>query len=223
MRTVFTLQVKRISMQRQPEADDAYRGTMVALLIAVILSSLVMYSLFISTGYASGKAAWAGTARITDMLVLNGDVTGYADLSGTLGTVRVDNPSPSPDKLGAVQVPVKLASLRLAWEEGTGANLGNATVLFTGPAGTETLTGSSGPVLGRSSWAIIRKGSFLPGQTGNGNNLLEPNEVFILFIYPQSPLPKKTPFTVEIRIPDRNPFRVSRVVPDPVTPVMDLG
>jgi hypothetical protein len=210
-------------MKRQHEADDAYTGITIILLTLVILFSLVMYSLFIPTGYDSGMTARAGMARITDMLVLNGDVIGYADLSGTLGTVRVNNPVSNPDKLGAVQVPVKLASVRLGWEEGTGADLGNATVLFTGPAGTEILTGSSGPVLERSSWAIIQKGSILPGQTGNGNNLLEPNEVFVLFIYPHSPLPQKTPFTIEIRIPDQSPMKVARVVPDPVTPVMDLG
>jgi hypothetical protein len=210
-------------MKQQYEADEAYTGTAIILLTLIILFSLVMYSIFIPTGYDSGTAARAGMARITDMLVLNGDVTGYADLSGTLGTVRVNNPVPSPDKLGAVRVPVKLASVRLGWEEGTGANLGNATVLFTGPAGTETLTGSSGPVLERSSWAIIQKGSILPGQTGNGNDLLEPNEVFVLFIYPHSPLPPKTLFTIEIRIPDQSPMKVTRVVPDPVIPVMDLG
>lgn len=210
-------------MKRQHETDDAYTGTPIILLTLVILFSLGMYSLFIPTGYDSGMTARAGMARITDMLVLNGDVTGYADLSGTLGTVRVNNAISNPDKLGAVRVPVRLASVRLGWEEGTGADLGNATVLFTGPAGTEILTGSSGPVLERSSWAIIQKGSILPGQTGNGNNLLEPNEVFILFIYPHSPLPQKTPFTVEIRIPDQSPMKVARVVPDPVTPVMDLG
>lgn len=210
-------------MKRYYETDDAYTGTTIILLTLVILFSLVMYSLFIPTGYDSGMTARAGMARITDVLVLNGDVTGYADLSGTLGTVRVNNPVSNPDKLGAVRVPVKLASVRLGWEEGAGADLGNATVLFTGPAGTETLKGSSGPVLGRSSWAIVQKGSILPGQTGNGNDLLEPNEVFVLFICPHSPLPPETPFTIEIRIPDQSPMKVARVVPDPVTPVMDLG
>jgi hypothetical protein len=210
-------------MKRQHGADEAYTGIMILLLVIVILFSLVMYTLFIPAGYDSGKTARAGMARITDMLVLNGDVTGYADLSGTLGVVQVNNTNPSPHKLGAVRVPVKLASVRLNWEEGTGANLGNATVLFTGPGGTEPLTGSSGPVLDRSSWAIIQKGSILPGQTGNGNDLLEPNEVFVLFIYPHSPLPPKTPFTVEIRIPDQNPLMVPRVVPDLIIPVMDLG
>jgi hypothetical protein len=210
-------------MKRENGADDAYTGITIILLTFVILFSLVMYTLFIPTGFTSGTTARAGMTRITDMLVLNGDVTGYADLSETLGVVRVNNPAPSPHQLGAVRVPVKLASVRLNWEEGTGSDLGSATVLFTGPAGTETLRGSSGPVLERSSWAIIQKGSILPGKTGNGNDLLEPNEVFVLFIYPHSPLPPKTPFTVEIRIPDQNPMKVTRVVPDPVTPVMDLG
>jgi hypothetical protein len=210
-------------MEQQHGADDAYAGVTILLLAIVILFSLVMYTLFIPTGFESGKTARAGMVRITDNLVLNGAVIGYADLYGNLGVVRVNNPGALPDNLGGALVPVRLASVRLGWEEGTGADLGNATVLFTGPDGTETLTGSSGPVLERSSWTIIRKGSILPGKTANGNNLLEPNEVFVLFILPHTPLPPKTPFTAEIRIPDLTPLKVSRVVPDTVTPVMDLG
>jgi hypothetical protein len=222
-RTVFTLSVKRISMKQRPAAEDGSLEPAVALLILVILLSLVMYTAFISTGFASGTSARAGMARATDMLVPDGNMIGYADLSGTLGQVRVNNPHPSPARLGAVRVPVRLASLRLTWEQGTGANLGNATVIFTSPAGSEKLPGSSGPVLEKPAWAIIQKGSTLPGQSGNGNDLLEPNEVFVLFIYPSAPLLPGTPFRVEIRIPDRNPMAVTRVVPDPVTPVMDLG
>lgn len=210
-------------MERRDIAAQASMMTVIALLAAAILFSLLLYVLFIPTGYASGTAAWSGLVRVTDTLVLNGHITGYADLPGPFGTVRVDNPAPSPDRLGAVQVPVKLASFRLNWEEGTGADLGNATVLFTGPAGTEVLTGSSGPVLKRSSWAVIRKGSILPGQAGNGNMLLEPNEVFVLFIYPSAPLPPRTPFSVTIAIPQENSFTVSRVVPATVSPAMDLG
>jgi hypothetical protein len=210
-------------MKRRPAAEDGSLGTPIALLILIIFLSLVMYTVFISLGYASGTSARAGMTRTTDLLVLNGDIIGYSDLSGTLGQVRVYNPHLSPGKLGAVRMPIKLASIRLEWEQGTGANLGNATVIFTSPAGTETLPGSSGPVLEKPAWAIVQKGSTLPGQTGNGNDLLEPNEVFVLFIYPSSPLPPNTPFTVEIRIPDQKPMAVSRMVPDPVLPVMDLG
>jgi hypothetical protein len=210
-------------MMRRPAAEDGSLETGFALLILIILLSLVMDTAFISTGYASGTSARAGMTRATDMLVLNGHMIGYSDLTGTLGQVRVNNPRPAPAQLGAVRVPVQLSSLRLAWEPGTGANLGNATVIFTSPAGTETLPGSSGPVLKKPAWAIIQKGSTLPGQSDNGNDLLEPNEVFVLFIYPSAPLPPKTPFRVEIRIPDQNPLVVTRIVPDPVAPLMDLG
>jgi hypothetical protein len=210
-------------MERRLRADNGSMTIAVAILILVIILSLVMYTAFIATGYASGISARAGMARATDQLVLNGDMTGYADLSGTLGPARVSNPSPSPERLGAVLVPIRLASVRLMWERGTGANLGNATVTFTSPAGTETLPGSSGPVLVKPAWAIVQKGSILPGRTDNGNELLEPNEVFVLFIYPSHPLPPKTPFLVQVRIPDQNPFTVIRMVPDPVMPAMDLG
>ncbi|MDD1685178.1 MAG: flagellin [Methanoregula sp.] len=210
-------------MERRLLAEDGSTAATVALLILVILLSLVMYTAFIATGYASGITARAGMARATDQLVLNGDMTGYADLSGTIGPARVSNPRPSPEQLGAVLVPIRLASVRLMWEQGTGARLGNATVTFTSPAGTETLTGSSGPVLVKPAWAIVQKGSLLPGQTDNGNELLEPDEVFVLFVYPSHSLPPKTPFTVQVRIPDQNPFTVSRRVPDPVTAEMDLG
>jgi hypothetical protein len=210
-------------MKRRPAAEDGSLELAVALLILIILLSLVMYTAFIATGFASGTSARTGMARAMDMLVPDGPVIGYADLSGTLGQVRVNNPRPSPAQLGAVRVPVRLASLRLAWEQGTGANLGNATVIFTSPAGTETLPGSSGPVLKKPAWAIVQKGSTVPGQSDNGNDLLEPNEVFVLFIYPSSPLPPDTRFRVGIRIPDQNPLELTRMVPDPVTPVMDLG
>ena len=210
-------------MKRRPAAEDGSMRSVIVLLILVIILSLVMYTAFITPSYASGKIARAGMTRITDSVVPDGVITGYSDLSGTHGPARVENPRPSPSLLGSVQVPLRLASVRLSWETGTGADLGNATVTFTGPTGTEILPRSRHPVLTRPAWSIVQKGSTLPGQTGNGNELLEPNERFVLFIYPSTPIPPKTPFTVLISIPDENPVAVSRVVPEKVTPVMDLG
>lgn len=210
-------------MNRQPGTDSAYMTTAIILLVAIMLLALLLYSLFIPSGYTLGTEARSGMARATDTLVLNGDITGYADLPGPYGTVRVDNPRPSPGDLGGFLVPIRLASFRLSWEEGTGADLGSATVFFTGPAGTVPLAGSSGPVLERSSWAVVQKGSTIPGRNANGDLLLEPNEAFVLFVYPPAPLPPGTPFSVEIHIPGENTFRFSRVVPEPVSPVMNLG
>lgn len=210
-------------MKRRPAADDGSLGTMTVLLLLVIMLTLVMYTIFISLSYASGQASSAGMKRVTDTMVVSDAVVGYADQTGMLGQVRVDNPRPQPTSLGAVRVRIQLQSVRLMWQTGTGVDLGRATVMVTSPAGTETLPRTTQPVVGKPSWKIVEKGSILPGQNDNGNDLLEPNEVFVLFIYPSAPLPPKTPFTLRVDVPDENPLIISRVVPDPVTPVMDLG
>lgn len=210
-------------MHRRLAAEDGSLGIQVALLILIIVLSLVMYTVFVPTGYMSGLKARAGMNRATDAVVADGDLTGFADRSGTLGMARVENRHPAEGALGAVQVPLRLASVRLSWVTGTGADLGNATVSFTGPGGTEILSRSVSPVLEKPAWAIVRKGSTLPGQAGNGNDLLEPNEVFVLFVYPSAPLPPGTPFSIRIEIPDEDPVTLSRVVPDPVLPSMNLG
>jgi hypothetical protein len=221
-RLVFTPVRQALSM-KQPAADDGSLGSVIALLILIILLSLVMYTVFIATGYSSGQSARAGMTRLTDTVVSDAGITGYADLSGTLGPARVENPRPRPSEMGAVLLPLRLASVRLSWQSGTGADLGNATVTFTGPAGSEILPRSRSPVLIKPAWAIMQKSSTLPGQTGNGNELLEPNEIFVLFLYPSDPLPPGSPFTIRIAIPDQDPVVFSRRVPDPVTPAMDLG
>jgi hypothetical protein len=210
-------------MNRRYFPDDGSTGSMTALLMLVVILSLVLYTVFIPLSFDSGKTARGEMVRATDALVPDGNIVGYSDASGTMGEVRVNNPHPAPDQLGAVRIPIKLASLRLGWEQGAGADLGNATVSFTSTAGTEILPGSSGPVLEKPSWAIVRKGSRLPGQAANGDTLLEPNEVFVLFIYPSTPLPPGTVFTIDLRIPDEKPMTISRVVPVPVLPVMNLG
>jgi hypothetical protein len=208
---------------KRPAAEDGTMATIIALLILVILLSLVGYTAFIATGFSSGQAARAGMTRITDAVVTDGDITGYADLSGLLGPARVENSRPQPSALGAVRIPLRLASVRLSWQSGAGADLGNATVTFTSPERSETLPRSRNPVLVKPAWTIVQKGSALPGQIGNGNDLLEPNEVFVLFVYPSDSLPPGTPFTIRIAIPDQNPVTLRRMVPDPVTPYMNLG
>jgi hypothetical protein len=210
-------------MKLRPEPEDAYLGMVIILLILVILLSLVMYTAFISPSYAFGQDAGAGMKRVADNLVVNDAIAGYADQSGMLGQVQVDNPRPTPSSLGAILLKIQLKSVRLIWQTGTGVDLSRAVVTFTGPAGTETLPGTTRAVLVKPCWKIAEKGSILPGQDDNGNDLLEPNEVFVLFIYPSVPLPPGTPFTLVVDVPEETPLVVSRVVPDPVTPVMDLG
>jgi hypothetical protein len=210
-------------MERRPASDDGSMGVTIALLILVIILSLVMYTTFILPGYTSGKESYSGMKRVTDKLVVEGAVAGYADPSGLPGQVTVGNPRPAPTSLGAVRIKVRLQSVRMMWQTGTGVDLSSATVTITSPAGKETLPRTTQAVMKKPSWKIVEKGSILPGHDDNGNDLLEPNEFFVLFICPSVPLPPGTPFTIIIEIPDENALAISRIVPDPVIPVMDLG
>ena len=160
---------------------------------------------------------------LTDNLVLADDITGYADISGTLGFLPVVSPHPDPTRLGSVQMEIQLASFRLNWEPGTGEDLTKATVTMTSNYGSETLGRKTTVPMIRPGWEIVEKGGMLPGLQANENDILEPNEVFTVFVYPSRPLPPGTSFSVVLSMPDQRSLTVSRTVPVPVTPVMNLG
>lgn len=205
-------------MTPQSLSDAGHTYTAVTLLGALILFSLLMFSLLIYPSYFSGKSAYAGFQRTTDNLVLASGVTGYADLSGTPGSRA------APSRLGAVGLKIQLASLRMGWQTGTGIDLDRTQVIFTTPAGSETLPKISAvPVTKPGGWAIVSKGSTLPNGQANANNILEPNEVFGIIVYPRMSLSPGTPFSVIIRMPDEKDLVVNRTVPAPVTAVMNLG
>jgi hypothetical protein len=197
--------------------------TSIALIGVVIIFSFMIFSLMIYPSYYSGKTAYAGLQRVTDSPVLAAEVTGYADLSGRLGSITVANPRPAPSRLGAVSMTIRLDSYRMMWQSGTGVDLDQTQVIFATPSGSETLTKNSALPFTKPGWMIDRKGSTLPYGQANANDILEPNEVFGIFVYPRTPLPPGTPFSVTIVMPDENVLTVNRIVPAHITPVMDLG
>ena len=203
--------------------DEASIGVMVGVLAIVILLSLAMYSLFILPGYSSGQDAYAGLNHIADSPVIASNVTGYADISGSLGPITVTNTVPNPDKLGAVKMRVQLDSLRYVWKPGAGVDLDKSTVAFISPAGREVVPMNSGLPMKKPGWAIVQKGSTIPYQGADQDNILEPNEAFVIFIYPSVPLPPLTPFTITISMPEETPLTLTRTVPVTVNPVMNLG
>ena len=74
--------------------DEGNMGIMVGALAIAILLSLAMFSLFIFPGYSGGQEVYSGLSQLADLPVIASNVTGYADLSGTLGPVHGDNPGP---------------------------------------------------------------------------------------------------------------------------------
>jgi|GEM_PF-2318539 len=203
--------------------DEGNIRVMAGALAIAILLSLAMFSWFILPGYSSGQRAYSGLNQLADSPVIASNVTGYADLSGILGQVQVTNPAPSPNKLGAVVMKIQLDSLRYVWKPGAGIDLDKSTVIFASPAGREVVPRNSGLPMKKPGWAIVRKESTIPYQGADQDNILEPNEAFVLFVYPSTPLSPSTPFTVTISMPEENALMVNRTVPVQVKPVMNLG
>ncbi|MFH0968240.1 MAG: hypothetical protein V1862_11215 [Methanobacteriota archaeon] len=210
-------------MLRRSLSEDGYSVSVIGLLAVLILFSLLMFSLFIHPSYFSGQTAYSGFQRTSDNPVLASSVYGYADLSGTLGSVTVVNPHPSSTRLGAVSMKIQLASLRLGWQTGTGVDLDQTKVIFVSPSGSEILTRNSVPPFKKPCWAIVTKGSILPYGQANANDILEPNEAFGIFIYPTTSLSPGTPFSIIVKMPDENVLTVNRTVPAHITTVMNLG
>jgi hypothetical protein len=203
--------------------DEGSMGIMVGGLAIAILLSLAMFALFIFPGYSGGQEVYSGLSQLADLPVIASNITGYADISGTLGPVQVTTPAPNPDKLGAVVMKIQLDSLRYVWKPGAGVDLDKSTVVFVSPSGREVIPRNSGLPMMKPGWAIVQKGSTIPYQGADQDNILEPNEAFVLFVYPSTPLPPATPFTVTISMPEETALTVNRTVPMKIKPVMNLG
>jgi hypothetical protein len=202
--------------------EDGFVVNMVPVLVGVLLLSLVLYAFVIPPGYHVGQDTYTSYKILTDRLVLSGSPTGFADLK----TVPDNNPkSPAPTGytgMNAVRLNIRLASVRLNWETGTGDDLSQATVIITTPKGNETIPRQSASPFPRPGWIIVSKKGLLPGIHANNNDLLEPNEVFSIDVSPTENLPPGTPFTITIALPNVEPIVVKRVVPSPIQPVMTL-
>jgi hypothetical protein len=202
--------------------EDGYLSHVIPLLVGVILLSLALYTLVISPSYVSGQDSYSSLKTLTDSLALSGAVTGYADLKA----VPDNNPQhPAPagyTGMNGVRLNLKLASLRLNWETGTGDDLSQATVIVTTPKGSETIPRQYASPFPRPGWSIVSKKGLLPGTNADSDDILEPNEVFSIVVIPSENLPAGTPFTMTISIPNVQPFTIERGVPTTIRPVMNL-
>lgn len=196
----------------------------VALIAGAIIISLVMYTLLIHPSFATGQSASTGMNALTDNLALSGHVHGYADMTaGLTGGGSANNPVTAGRGISLVRFSLRLATLRMNWQPGTGDDLSQALVVFSTTDTEETLPLRSGTVLERPGWSIASKNGILPGKDADTDMLLEPGEQFGIVIAPSATIPPGTPFSVVIRVPGAQPLELNRTVPAAISPVMDLG
>jgi hypothetical protein len=192
------------------------------ILLVVILVTLTAFTLLVYPSYDSGTSAYSRFQGTADTMVLIGGMTGYADNSGLLGLVTVENPSPNPKELGAVQLKIRLDSVRLIIDPSSGVNLDESTVTFVYPRVSEKLPETSSFPMRKPGWTIAAKSGTLPYQSADADNILEPNEEFTLFVYPTEALPPRTPFSVIVAFANSKEIQANGFVPAPVTPAMNF-
>jgi hypothetical protein len=210
-------------MSIRDTSESGYMQNFIILMSIVILISLTLYTLVIHPSYYSGVASYSSLKVLTDNLAVAGPVMGYADMSGTTENSQVLPFPQARPGLSTVQLNIRLASLRLNWEPGTGDDFSHATVVMVTPGGSETLPRRTTPPLTRPGWSIISKEGVLPGTNVNANDLLESNEQFSIIVAPSANLPPGTPFSIIMKIPGIQPLNIDRTVPIPLQSVMDLG
>ncbi|MCX6696313.1 MAG: hypothetical protein NTV84_01885, partial [Methanoregula sp.] len=149
-------------------------------------------------------------------------VNGYADNTGVLRNIPVENPSPDSQRLGAVQMTIHLNSVNPILDKSTGVNLDLCTVTFVSPFGREQLRMVSDRPMRKPGWTIASKTGTLPYQSADADNILEPNEQFSLFVYPSHALPPQSWFRVFVDFPNSKEIQINNVVPSTVTPVMNF-
>jgi hypothetical protein len=76
--------------------------------------------------------------------------------------------------------------------------------------------------LEKPSWTIAQQNSLAPLLSSNNNDILEPNEVFIIMVYPGTAITPGEPVSILMRIPGQWPLTVNFTVPNPVQPEMPL-
>lgn len=209
-------------MKTRIPADEGTLALYGIILLTIILVTLAVFTLLVYPSFSSGASSYSSFLGATDNPVLVGSVNGYADNTGVLGNIPVENPSPDPQRLGAVQMTIRLDSVSLILDKSSGVNLDRSTVTFVSPNGREQLRMVSNRPMRKPGWTIASKSGTLPYQSADADNILEPNEQFSLFVYPSHALPPQTQFSVIVDFADGKEIQVNGIVPAPVTPVMNF-
>ncbi len=148
-----------------------------------------------------------------------GSVFGFSAVpSGNAGGM-VLYPRPDPGKLGSVQVTIAL------FIGDTGAiDMDRLTATWSSGGPAETLQKSDRVPLVCPNWTIVKKYHMLPGHAADADNLLEPNEQFLIQACPSQAVAPYQSFTLALH-PEGTavPLPLTRMVPAQVQPVMDLG
>ena len=194
----------------------------VALLAVLIIAVLIIIVTLVVPSFFGGAALGLRTSNVPYAPALAGNIMGYADVPGQIDGVEVNPPSPDPDLLGPVTLPIQIQYFMTTTEAPPQINMNKAVVYVTTPSGTESLFKSNAVPLEKPAWTIAQQNSLTPFTAPNNNDILEPNEIFTILVYPGTAMPPGEPVSILMSIPGQWPLTVNFTVPNPVQNEMVL-
>jgi len=116
-----------------------------------------------------------------DLLRPVGTVIGFSAVDTVQNGIAIRYTQPDPAKLGAVLITVSL----MIGDMG-GIDMDKTTVRWMMNGKNEVIKKTSPPTLICPNWTISQKLNMLPGKSADADDILEPNEQFVLIICPST-------------------------------------
>ena len=202
--------------------SDGSMALSVAILAILIIAVLIVIVTLVLPGFLVGASVGLRTANVPYAPVVAGPVMGYADVSGQADGIEVYNPAPDPSLLGTVTIPIQIQYFMTTNEVPPKIDMRTAQVYVTTSSGAELLPQSDDRPLTKPSWTISQKTSLTPFVTPSPEDILDPNEIFTIMVYPGNGIPPGEKVSILVSIPRQWPLTVNFTVPNPVQPEMTL-
>jgi hypothetical protein len=148
-----------------------------------------------------------------------GSVKVFSAVNGTPFGFIVEYPHPDPARLGAAEMTVALFIGNMG-----GIDFGKVNVTWATNGVTEKIPRKDSRPLVCPGWTIAGKSDMLPMETANGDNILDPNEQFEIFVCPTNTTAPYQQFMITIN-PDGSilPPVAIETTPPMVRPVITLS
>jgi hypothetical protein len=209
-------------MRNRQTREDALTGLGIIVLILVLI--LLVY------GVVTVFLPWQGNphnggmvhtfaSNSGDLMRHVGPVHVFTAVDGTPSDVAVRYTHPDPGRMGAAEMTVALFIGDMG-----GVDFDNVRVVWVSGGIAETIPRKDSRPLVCPGWTIAGKYNMLPLKSANGDNILDPNEQFEIFVCPTNTTAPYQPFSLTISPPGNVlPPIVSATVPPMVQPVIPLS
>jgi hypothetical protein len=209
-------------MRNRHTPEEALTGLGIIVIILVMI--LLVYGVLIVFLPWQGDPHKGGmmhtfASNTGDLMRHVGPVYVLSAVNGMPSDVEVRYPHPDPGQMGASEMTVALFIGNMG-----GVNFDKVRVVWVSGGIAETLPQKDSRPLVCPGWTIAGKYNMLPLKSANGDNILDPNEEFEIFVCPTNTSAPYQQFSLTI-LPSGNmaPPIVSATVPPMVQPIIPLS